>query len=275
MTSALVLGGGGVAGIAWEAGIIDGLRRAGTDLGAADLIVGTSAGSVVGTALRQDADLELFITTRAGLSRSRQVDMDAVMRAFAVLADASLDPHEARRRVGRLALDAPTGPEEPWVTAISAGLPGREWPPGRLLITAVNTLTAEFAAWGRDSGVPLDRAIAASCAVPCVAPPVTVNGARYMDGGVTSSTNADLARGASSVVVLDPIAGLRPRERLQAELAATGAGDTLVIEPDEGAAASFGADLMSPSVWLPAFAAGREQGKKVRYHSQKNAFGPA
>jgi NTE family protein len=276
MTSALVLGGGGVAGIAWEAGIIDGLRRAGTDLGAADLIVGTSAGSVVGTALRQDADLELFITTRAGRSGSRQVDMDAVARGFAVLADTSLDPQEARRRVGRLALDAPTGPEEPWVEGISAGLPGREWPPGRLLITAVNTLTAEFTAWDRDSGVPLDRAIAASCAVPCIAPPVTVNGARYMDGGVTSSTNADLARGASSVVVLDPIAGLRPREQLQAELAATGAGDTMVIEPDEDAAASFGADLMSPSIWLPAFAAGREQGKKVRYHStQNNMFGPA
>jgi NTE family protein len=54
---------------------------------------------------------------------------------------------------------------------------------------------------------------------------------------------------------------------LQAELAATGAGDTIVIEPDEGTLASFGADLMSPSIWLPAFAAGREQGKKVRYHS--------
>jgi NTE family protein len=265
MTSALVLGGGGVAGIAWEAGIIDGLRRADTDLGIADLIVGTSAGSVVGTALRQDADLELFIRTRAGLPRSRHTsDMDAAARGFAVLADTSLDPDEARRRVGKLALDAPTGPEEPWVEAISAGLPGREWPPGRLLITAVNTLTGEFAAWGHDSGVPLDRAIAASCAVPCVAPPVTVDGARYMDGGVTSSTNADLARGASSVVVLDPIASLRPRGRLQAELAATGAGDTMVIEPDEAAVASFGTNLISTSIWLPAFAAGRDQARRLR-----------
>jgi NTE family protein len=85
-----------------------------------------------------------------------------------------------------------------------------------------------------------------------------------MDGGVTSSTNADLARGASSVVVLDPIAGLRPRGRLQAELAATGAGDVTVIEPDEPAAAAFGTDLLSSSVWLPAFAAGREQGRKLR-----------
>jgi NTE family protein len=264
MTSALVLGGGGVAGIAWEAGIVDGLRRAGTDLGAADLIVGTSAGSVVGTALRQDADLELFITTRAGRPGPRSIpDMDAAAEAFALLADASLDPDEARLRVGRLALDAPAGPEETWVEAISAGLPGREWPAGRLLITAVNALSGEFAVWQRDSGVPLDRAIASSCAVPCIAPPVTVNGARYMDGGVTSSTNADLARGASSVVVLDPIGGLRPRGRLQSELAATGAADTMVIEPDEGAMAAFGADLLSPAIWLPAFAAGRDQAGRL------------
>ena len=190
--------------------------------------------------------------------------MDAVMRAFAVLADTSLDPVEARRRVGRLALDAPTGPEGPWVEALFAGLPSREWPPGRLLITAVNTLTAEFAAWERDSGVPLDRAIAASCSVPCIAPPVTVNGARYIDGGVTSSTNADLARGASSVTVLDPIASLRPGGRLQAELTATGAGHVTVIEPDEAAVASFGTNLLSSSAWLPAFAAGREQAAKLR-----------
>src|ERR1700734_2192813 len=111
MTSALVLGGGGVAGIAWEAGIIDGLRRAGTDLGAADLIVGTSAGSVVGTAVRQDADLELFINLRAGLPGARhRPDMDAVARAFAVLADTSLEPGEARRRGGGSAAGAPRRP---------------------------------------------------------------------------------------------------------------------------------------------------------------------
>jgi NTE family protein len=264
MTSALVLGGGGVAGIAWEAGIIDGLRRGGTDLGAADLVVGTSAGSVVGTALRQGADLDSLITNRAGSPGPRPTpDMEAAAEAFALLADTSLDPGEARRRVGRLAVNAPTGPEEPWIKGISAGLPGRDWPPGRLLITAVNTLTGEFTAWDRDSGVPLDRALAASCSVPCIAPPVTVNGARYMDGGVTSSTNADLARGASSVVVLDPIAGLRPSGRLKAELAATGASEITVIEPDEAAIASFGTDLLSPSLWLPAFAAGRDQARRL------------
>jgi NTE family protein len=264
MTTALVLGGGGVAGIGWESGVIDGLRRAGTDLGAADLIVGTSAGSVVGTVLRQGAGLELSITTRADRTGPPlTLDGPAVTRAFTLLADTSLDPAEARRRVGKLALEASVGEEEPWVEAISVGLPSREWPPGRLLITAVNTETGEFTVWDRNSGVPLDRAIAASCAVPCVAPPVTVNGARYMDGGVKSGTNANLAQSASLVVVLDPLPNLRPREPLYAELAATGATDTVVIEPDEAALASFGHDLLSQSLWLPAFTAGRDQATRI------------
>jgi NTE family protein len=264
MTAALVLGGGGVAGIAWEAGVIDGLRRAGTDLGAADLIVGTSAGSVVGTVLRQGADLESTITTRASLPGPRlNPDMDAVIQAFGIMADTSLDPIEARRRVGKLALEAPTGDEGSWIEVLSAGLPSGEWPSGKLLITGVNTETGEFAVWDRDSGVPLGLAIAASCAVPCIAPPVTINGARYMDGGVASPTNAKLARGASRVVVLEPLASLRPREPLRAELAATGAAETFVIEPDEAAVAAFGSNLMSRDLWLPVFAAGRDQATRL------------
>jgi NTE family protein len=264
MTTALVLGGGGVAGIAWEAGVVDGLRRAGTDLGAADVIVGTSAGSVVGTVLRQGADLESLITTRASLPGPKLTpDLDALMQSFGILADPSLDPAEARRRVGKLALAAPTGDEAPWIEVLSAGLPSAEWPAERLLITGVNTETGEFTVWDRDSGVPLGLAIAASCAVPCVAPPVTIDGTRYMDGGVASPTNAELARGASLVVVLEPLASLRPREALAAELAATGATDTVVIEPDEATAAAFGPDLMSHDLWLPVFAAGRDQAARI------------
>jgi NTE family protein len=264
MTAALVLGGGGVAGIAWEAGILDGLRRAGTDLGAADLIVGTSAGSVVGTVLRQGADLESTITTRASLPGPQlNPDMDLVMQAFGIMADGSLDPVEARRRVGKLALEAPTGDEGPWIEVLSNGLPSGEWPLGRLLITGVNAETGEFTVWDRDSGVPLGLAIAASCAIPCMAPPVTVNGARYMDGGVASPTNAELARGASLVVVLEPLASLRPRGPLRAELAATGAAETIVIEPDEAVVAAVGTDLMSPDLWLPVFSAGRDQATRI------------
>jgi NTE family protein len=263
VTKALVLGGGGVAGIAWECGVVDGLRGTGVDLGTADVLIGTSAGSVVGTLLGHGSDLEAAVTGQAGSDGpDLNVDMDAVMAAFAVMADESLDPREARRQVGELALATPAGPEERWVAAISRGLPVREWPERRLLITAVDTATGRFTVWDRGSGVPLDRAIASSCAVPCVAPPVTVDGSRYMDGGVRSGTNADLARGASAIVVLDPMAHLTPRGPLAAELEkATGAGGgkVAVIEPDSAAAAVFGVDVLSATLWLPAYAAGRDQ----------------
>ncbi len=56
--SALVLGGGGITGIAWEIGVLSGLAEAGVDLSGADLVVGTSAGSVVGAQLTSGAELE-------------------------------------------------------------------------------------------------------------------------------------------------------------------------------------------------------------------------
>ena len=59
-TRALVLGGGGTVGTAWTAGLVSGLRREGVDLAEADLIVGTSAGAIVGTMLATGQDLDLL-----------------------------------------------------------------------------------------------------------------------------------------------------------------------------------------------------------------------
>ena len=56
--TALVLGGGGITGIAWEIGVLAGLAEAGVDLTGADLVVGTSAGSVVGAQITSGAPLE-------------------------------------------------------------------------------------------------------------------------------------------------------------------------------------------------------------------------
>ncbi len=60
--TALVLGGGGITGIAWEVGVLAGLAEAGVDLTGADLVVGTSAGSVVGAQVTSGADLEMLFT---------------------------------------------------------------------------------------------------------------------------------------------------------------------------------------------------------------------
>ncbi|GAA3163833.1 patatin-like phospholipase family protein [Planomonospora alba] len=202
MTRALVLGGGGIAGIGWEAGIITGLRREGADLGEADLVVGTSAGSVVGALVAAGADLE-----------------------SAVAAQADAEP--------------------------------------RATVPAVDTATGEFTVWERDSGVPLVSAVASSCAVPGVFPPVEINGRRYMDGGVRSTTNADLAEGCSAVVVVEPLAHLTPRAALAAETAGLGGAEVVHVGPDEAAVAVFGVDVLDPSLWRPAFDAGLAQAPAV------------
>ncbi|MFF5108019.1 patatin-like phospholipase family protein [Streptosporangium sp. NPDC000509] len=262
MTRTLVLGGGGVAGIAWEAGIVTGLRRAGLELGEADLIIGTSAGSVVGTLVATEADLESAVGVQAdtevsNVSTASAVDMEAVMAAFGVLYDPSLEPLEARRRVGEMALAMQdTGAR---IETIGNRLPVKEWPERRLLITAVDTGTGEFVVWERESGVPLVAAVASSCAVPCVFPPVEIGGRRYMDGGVRSATNADLAAGSSAVVLLEPLAHVSPRSRLEAELAELGEATVAHVVPDEASVAVFGANVLDPALWRPAFQAGLAQ----------------
>ncbi|MEV0753336.1 patatin-like phospholipase family protein [Streptosporangium sp. NPDC050280] len=267
MTRTLVLGGGGVAGIAWEAGIVTGLRRAGIELGEADLIIGTSAGSVVGTLVATEADLESSVGVQAdtevpNVSTASAVDMEAVMAAFGVLYDPSLEPLEARRRVGEMALAVKdTGAR---IETIGNRLPVKEWPERRLLITAVDAGTGEFVVWERDSGAPLVAAVASSCAVPCVFPPVEIGGRRYMDGGVRSATNADLAAGSSAVVLLEPLAHVSPRSRLEAELAELGEATVAHVVPDEASVAVFGTNVLDPALWRPAFQAGLAQAIAVQ-----------
>jgi NTE family protein len=279
MTSGVVFGGGGIAGVAWEAGIVIGLQRAGVDLSSADLIVGTSAGSIVGSHVAFGAGLQ-ELAARPSASPGTDpaagaaVDLDVILETLAPLYDSTLDPAEARRRVGAAARAAAVGGEEGHIARIAALLPAREgWPQRRFLVTAVDTESGELTVWDSGSGVPLDRAVASSCAVPGVYPPVTIGGRRYMDGGIGSGTNADLASGASAVIVLDAVGHLTPREPLQAELATLGTDSTLVIIPDGPAAATISTNLLDAAVWSPALEAGLAQAASCA--DQARAIWPA
>ncbi|MGI8329872.1 patatin-like phospholipase family protein [Actinomadura scrupuli] len=258
---ALVLGGGGIAGIAWEAGLVVGLQGAGVDLTDADLIVGTSAGSVVGSMIAMGVDLPLAIDDLAGRAETAAappppVDFSTVLSAFGVLFDTSLDPQEARARVGAMALEAPVADAAGRLREIGDRLPGHEWPERPLLITAVDTADGDFRVWDRDSGTPLPLAVMSSCAVPCVFPPVEIDGRFYMDGGVRSATNADLAAGFSAVVIIEPMAHLSPRALLERELAALDTANVVAIGPDQHAVEAFGHDVLDPALWRPAYHAG-------------------
>lgn len=265
---ALVLGGGGVTGIAWETGLIHGLREQGVDLTTADLLVGTSAGSVVG------AQLATGLTPRAlyarqttppdpAIERAPVIDLSALMRAFADQPPATgpLSP-EVCARIGQLALAAPTEPEESRLTAISARLPIQEWSERQLLITTIDAADGRFVVWDKDSGVPLLLAVASSCAVPMIYPPITIDGRRYIDGGIRSGTNADLAAGYPLVIVIAPMAGTPATQAaLDAEAAALRAEGSRVemIWPDDAALAAIGLNPLDPARRVASAEAGRAQ----------------
>jgi NTE family protein len=271
---ALVLGGGGVAGVAWEIGVLAGLRRAGVDVTGADLVIGTSAGSIVGALLTGGVDLEDAVASQrsgnAGNGPDEErlwLDVERLAEVFATLFDESLEPIDRRARIGAIALASPaaTRPdaEEARLAYFAERLPVRRWPADRvLLVTGVDAETGEEAVWRRESGVDLLRAVAASCAVPAVFPPVTINGRRYMDGGMRSGTNADLAEGAERVLVIAPMAGMSPVGAPEAELdalRASGAEVTL-IAPDEATTAAFGTNLLDVRRREPSLEAGLAQG---------------
>ncbi|MFI0785378.1 patatin-like phospholipase family protein [Streptomyces lydicus] len=280
----LVLGPGGLIGTAWTAGLAHGLRREGVDLGEAELTVGTSAGAIVAAALSSGQDLERFAAPAPVAGPRPRTDARLMGEVFAVLGNPGLEPAEARRRVGRIALDHADPEAEQALLTVRRALIGTDtWPDRRLLITAVDAATGEPVVWDRSSGVPLTQAVAASSAFPGAAPPVTVQGRRYMDGALRSGTNADLARGCRALLVVDPMAHLHPQEprdteplgteprgaeRVGAEpvgteLPVAGTDSVVTVVPDPASVRAFGADPNDPAAREPASRAGLHQAAAV------------
>ena len=117
-----------------------------------------------------------------------------------------------------------------------------------------------------DGGVSLVDAVGASCAVPGVWPPVTIGARRFVDGGMRSTVNADLAAGARRVLVLAPTsAAFGPMPRLSAQVAELRAGGArvVVVTPDAAARAAIGRNVLDPARRAGAARAGRAQAAVV------------
>lgn len=263
---AVVLGGGGVTGIAWQLGVLAGLARSGVSLRDADLVVGTSAGAFVGALLATGTHLDEEAELAADADREElapRVDLSLLAQAFSLLADPSLTQEQARARIGEMALAAPVGDERALIEPFATRLPAGGWPVRpRLVVTAVNARSGVPVAWDASANVPLVRAVAASCAVPGVFAPVEVDGDRYMDGGVRSVTNADLAAGADRVVLIAPSAG-QFRASPEAELARLGAERALLVAPDAAALAAIGPNVLDTTRRGPSLRAGVAQGRAL------------
>jgi NTE family protein len=242
---ALVLGSGGITGAAWEVGLVAGLAARGIDLTAADLVLGTSAGSLAGAQLTSGTPLEELYAAQC---TAPEVPVAATMGRMLVLRYglAVFTPGtaaRARRRLGRVARASPPLAEADRRAVIGGWLPSHDWPAQRLVITAVDADTGECATFDSASGPSLIEAVSASCAVPGVWPPVRINGRRWMDGGMRSAANADLAAGFDRVVVLAPLwRGMRvmpPALRQCQQLAAAGSAVVLVT-PNAASVAAMG-----------------------------------
>ncbi|MFF3541333.1 patatin-like phospholipase family protein [Streptomyces platensis] len=263
--TALVLGGGGLTGIGWEIGMLAGLAEAGADLTGADVVIGTSAGSIVGAHLtsRQLSLEEMYERQLAVPEAHSAARMGpAALARFAAIALRSRDTVSFGVRMGKLALAARTVPEAEQRAVIARTLGMTDWPARRLVITAVEAATGERTAFDDTSGVRLLDAVGASCAVPGIYPPVTIDGTRWIDGGVHSSANADLAAGYGRVVVVAPMAasgGPIAGPRTQGERLARGGARVCVITPDRVARSAFGRNVLDPAKRADAARAGRRQ----------------
>jgi NTE family protein len=290
---ALVLGGGGAAGNAWEIGIIAGLAEAGLDMTeVADLVIGTSSGATAAAQVRSGIPpAELFASVlsppgqqaRRNRERPPALPMATVferMRAISADAATAADLQRAMGAFG-LECDSVLGPTAGQHRAVvAARLPRHEWPVRPMIVVAIDARTGELAAFDRNSGVDLVDAVTAATALPGSSPTITIKGSHYINGGVRSPENADLASGYANVVVLSPFGGRsgplpegqfeglrRPPEwgmdlEGQVEALRTQGSHVEAITPDADSQAAMGTNQMDPATRPPAARAGFAQGKQ-------------
>ncbi|OLR92880.1 patatin-like phospholipase family protein [Actinokineospora bangkokensis] len=272
MAEALVLGGGGVGGIAWMTGVLAGLAEVGRDVSGAGVLVGTSAGSTVAAQVGSGLGLhELYARqTEPGLQAAELVvewDLEGFVQRLTAAAQGR-SPVELRRVIGAMALAAETVPAAQRLAVIQSRLPVQGWPERDVRVVAVDAESGDMRVFDRDSGVRLVDAVAASCAVPGVWPPVEIEGRHYIDGGVRSNENADLALGCEQVVVLapmgveSPLPGEKPLAVAVEELRAAGARVAVVV-PDSASVEAVGVNPLDPACRRPAAEAGLAQGRAL------------
>ncbi|MGC4833120.1 patatin-like phospholipase family protein [Micromonospora vinacea] len=261
-----VLGGGGVAGIAWEVGILAGLADEGVTVTPEAVLIGTSSGAVVGAQLASGTPLaELFERQRGGVAHETSPALgllDLLRLARAQLFARS--PEQAARRLGRLALAARIDDPSRQRRTAEARLPDHAWrDDADLRIVVVDTGTGASRTFTRHDGVPLVDAVAASCAMPISAAPVAINGHRYMDGGMRSTLNLDLAPGNGPVIALAPsTAAIGPWARIDKQRAALGTGRRVeLLLRDQASKRAQGTSVMDRSVVPALVAAARDQGR--------------
>jgi NTE family protein len=263
------------------------------------LVVGTSAGATAAAQVRNGipaAELLASVLSApvqaVGQNRERppSLPMATVFERMRAIGATATSAADLRRAMGAFGLesDSALGPAAAGQrrAIVASRLPRPEWSDMPMIVVAVDAQTGELAAFDRDSGVELVDAVTASTALPGLVPTHSINGARYIDGGVRSPDNADLACGYANVVVLSPLGGRSqtPPERgadpagqfeglrrppewgmnltSQVEALRKQGSHVEVITPDADSRAAMGTNLMDLATRIPAARAGFAQGKR-------------
>jgi NTE family protein len=284
---ALVLGGAGATGNAWEIGVIAGLFESGLDVTEADLIIGTSAGSTVAAQITSGVSpTELLGDIIGAAPRAPTGPLepdrgrapigpasDHMERTTAVI-DAAENASDMRRKMGAAALETDAAShssrEAQWRATVAARLRSQDWPQRPLLIPAVDAHSGEPVVFDRHSGVDLVDAVAASTSNGFGVPPYSIGGNRYINGGYRRNENADLAAGYARVLVLSPFGG-KSRHPLHwgmhlatqvDELRARGSRVETIF-PNSDSKHMFGENAMDLSLRPAAARAGFNQGREL------------
>ncbi len=267
-TRALVLGGGGVTGIAWEVGVLTGLLEAGVALSEANTIIGTSAGAFVGAALASGYDMQKLFAAQGELSDT-EIPAVASEKTAAAWYNAFViggsDPQRVGAAFGAIAREHPEPvPLSQRRSVVEARLVTTEWPL-TLQVTAIDADTGHLHVFDWTSGVPLLDAVSASGAVPGVWPLVHINGRAWIDGGMVSATNARLADGYERVVILAPMpTGYGSIPGATEDAAAMSANaNVLLITPNEQSIATIGPNPYDSTRRNVVATVGRAQGRSI------------
>lgn len=207
---AVALGGGGEWFIAWMLGYANGLLEAGVDLAKADVTIGTSAGSLVGAAIK-GGRLKEFTAALQQLGNdpglaNKELNISAgapsQARARTVMGQTDQITLETLQQIGRAAMAAHNAPDDKYIGSLQEILGLTAWPAGHYT-TSTDCYTGESLIASGDSGVTIAQACAASSSLPGVNGPTWLGDRLCMDGGVsTSSTHAEMLEGAKTILIV-------------------------------------------------------------------------
>lgn len=266
----LVLGGGGVVGIAWEVGVAAGLHEAiGFEARDAAVVVGSSAGSAAGALLTIGRPLDELVAQQrhvpsnaaprpapSSAAAGTSVVPDEIMRLL-VSREGSIE--DRARAIGPLAIAAPVAlSEDAFVASFVRMFGTDQWPETDLRATTADCQSGASVLLSKADGIDVARAVAASCAIPGFFPPIIVNGRRMMDGprgGFYPGLVKE--KGLEAAVFIGPVGALPEGLRSNPEMDELERMGIPVARIEGGAGlASLGADLMDITARARAVDAG-------------------